>query len=158
MKTAHTDGFTLPSSLSLSLIHALSVGMSPPAVLVWYYPPTMSTSSRQTWVMWCCSSSVSTEVQCYFLLLNSNTKKIWKQMADCIQMYSIMQVWHLFLILFASNIVCSLMWVLHKTAMYQSQQLSWSCHAAQSNYSGLKSKTLFILHMSFFLFCKLTSL
>lgn len=36
-------------------------GMVPPAVLVWYYHPTMSTTSKQTWVMWCCSSSVSTE-------------------------------------------------------------------------------------------------
>lgn len=32
-----------------------------PVVLVWYYPLTMNSTSRQTWVMWCCSSSVSTE-------------------------------------------------------------------------------------------------
>ncbi len=58
----------------------LLVGMPPPVVSVWYYPPTMNTTSRQTWVMWCCSSSVSTERQGfeYSVFLRCSTKMRWK--------------------------------------------------------------------------------
>lgn len=49
------------------------LGMLPLVVWAWYCRPTVNTTSRQTWVMWCCSSSVSTtahpESRCLHLAL-----------------------------------------------------------------------------------------